>query len=739
MFQQRAILGAGLAILLIVSAASIGLDLKSRSDAAWVNHTLEVLKKLTETRLLLRRAESAARGYVLSGIPSLLEDFHDIRRNVDPAFADLKTSVGDNPEQLRLLDEAEQTAARRLAVIDKFVGFKTANDPAGIASIIAGAEGRNLMEVLNSYFDQMVAAEEELLAVRGTASRRTGALLLAANLAGVGLILILAAFLLRASRSRHRELEATVASQSEHLVSAHEEVRYSAAVLRSTFDSMAEAVLVISPDGEILLSNPAARTMLRFEPGMNVDDLRALSTVCDSDGTTQLRRDELPAQRVLRGEAFAEQEIVLRPRSGSPPVHLVISGKSLRDSTGAIIGAALVYHDITATRETENKLQQAQKLEAIGKLTGGVAHDFNNMLTVITGMTETLVGRLQDQPALLAVAHLIDDAASRCSELVKQLLAFARKQPLQPRNVNINERVLETAKLLRPTLGEHIEIETILGDELPMAHIDPSQLTNAVVNMAINARDAMPNGGKLLLETRYVVLDEAYGHANPDVQAGPYVMLAITDTGTGMPKSVQDKAFEPFFTTKEVGKGSGLGLSMVYGFVKQSGGHIKIYSEEGHGTSIKLYLPSARGAIAAAAPIAAPASGGDEAILVVEDDPFVRTFVDTQLKSLGYKTLVAANAKEALAFVERGEPFDLLFTDVIMPGGMSGRELAEAIGKLRPVVRVLYTSGYTDNAIVHHGRLDEGVLLLTKPYRRPQLAQMVRQALADIKGAQSPA
>jgi PAS domain S-box-containing protein len=739
MFQQRAILGAGLAILLIVSAASIGLDVRSRSDAAWVNHTLEVLKKLTETRLLLRRAESAARGYVLSGIPSLLEDFHDIRSQIDPAFADLKTTVGDNPEQLRLLDEAEQTATRRLAVIDKFVGFKTANDPAGIASIIAGAEGRTLMEVLNSYFDQLVAVERELLTVRTAASRRTGALLLATNLAGMAMILILVVVLVRSSGSRRRELEATVASQSEHLVSAHEEVRYSAAVLRSTFDSMAEAVLVISPDGEIVLSNPAARTMLRFEPGMNVDDLRALSTVCDSDGTTQLRRDDLPAQRVLRGEAFAEQEIVLRPRSGSPPVHLVISGKSLRDSTGAIIGAALVYHDITATRETENKLQQAQKLEAIGKLTGGVAHDFNNMLTVITGMTETLVGRLHDQPALLAVAHLIDDAASRCSELVKQLLAFARKQPLQPRNVNINERVLETAKLLRPTLGEQIEIETILGDELPTAHIDPSQLTNAVVNMAINARDAMPNGGKLLLETRNVVLDEAYGHANPDVQAGPYVMLAITDTGTGMPKSVQDKAFEPFFTTKEVGKGSGLGLSMVYGFVKQSGGHIKIYSEEGHGTSIKLYLPPARGVIAAAGPVAAPASGGDESILVVEDDPFVRTFVDTQLKSLGYRTLVAANAKEALAFVERGEPFDLLFTDVIMPGGMSGRELAEAIRKLRPALRVLYTSGYTDNAIVHHGRLDEGVLLLTKPYRRPQLAEMVRQALADAKGAQSPA
>ena len=737
-YSQRAILGAGLAVLLIVSAASIGLDLKSRSDAAWVNHTLEVLNKLAETRLLMRRAESAARGYVLSGIPALLEDYRDVRSHVDPAFVDLKSAVNDNPAQARLVGEAESTAARRLAVIDQFVGFKTANDPAGIASIIAGAEGRNLMAAINSYFDQLGAAEQQLLAERGADSRRTGALLLATNLVGIALILILVAILVRASRSRHRELEATVASQSEHLVSAHEEVRYSAAVLRSTFDSMAEAVLVISPDGEVLLSNPAAEKLLRFAPGMNIAKLRAISVVYKGDGATVLPLADMPVRRVLRGDAFTDQEIFVRWRDGSSPLHLVVSGQPLRDSSGAISGAALVYHDITETREAENKLQQAQKLEAIGKLTGGVAHDFNNMLTVITGTTEALVGRLHDQPDLAAVARLIDDAANRCSELVKQLLAFARKQPLQPRNVDINERVTETAKLLRPTLGEQIEIETILGDELPTAHIDPSQLANAVVNMAINARDAMPNGGKLLLETRNVVLDEAYGHANPDVQPGPYVMLAITDTGTGMPKSVQEKAFEPFFTTKDIGKGSGLGLSMVYGFVKQSGGHIKIYSEEGHGTSIKLYLPPARGVAAATATAAAPASGGDETILVVEDDAFVRTFVDTQLKSLGYKTLVAANGKEALALVDLGEPFDLLFTDVIMPG-LSGRELAEVIRKRRPGIRVLYTSGYTDNAIVHHGRLDEGVLLLTKPYRRPQLAQMIRQALADTRGVQSPA
>jgi CheY-like chemotaxis protein len=239
----------------------------------------------------------------------------------------------------------------------------------------------------------------------------------------------------------------------------------------------------------------------------------------------------------------------------------------------------------------------------------------------------------------------------------------------------------------------------------------------------------MPNGGKLLLETRNVVLDEAYARANEEVRPGPYVMLGVSDTGSGMSAAVRDKVFEPFFTTKEVGKGSGLGLSMVYGFVKQSGGHIKIYSEEGHGTTIRLYLPPAHGETAVAAPVAVPVSGGTEIVFVVEDDALVRNFVIAQLRSLGYRTIAAADSRAALAQVENGEPFDLLFTDVIMPGGMTGRELADEVTKRRPGARVLYTSGYSDNAIVHHGRLDEGVLLLTKPYRRSELARMVRQAL----------
>jgi CheY-like chemotaxis protein len=305
---------------------------------------------------------------------------------------------------------------------------------------------------------------------------------------------------------------------------------------------------------------------------------------------------------------------------------------------------------------------------------------------------------------------------------------------LRPRNVDINNTILDIAKLLRPTLGEHIEIDSILAQEVATAHIDASQLASALINMAINARDAMPDGGKLLIETRNVVLDEAYAQANADVVPGPYVMLAISDTGTGMSAATRDQVFEPFFTTKSGSKGSGLGLSMVYGFVKQSGGHVKIYSEEGHGTTIRLYLPPAS-LVEDMAAAPAQISSGNETILVVEDDPLVRDFVVVQLRSLGYETIAAADGLEALAHVKRGAAFDLLFTDVILPGGMNGRELSDEVMKRRPDTKVLYTSGYTDSAIIHHGRLDEGVLLLSKPYRKSQLAGMVRKALGEATGA----
>ncbi len=741
--SQRVILGAGLAILLIITAASIGLDVKSRSDTAWVNHTVDVLNKIADLRLQVRRAESAARGFELYRTSTFSDEFEAARGAVAPVIAELGRSVRDDPEQASLLAATEPLVMRRLEIAAEAIRLRAANDGAGIDALTKRAEGRGLMETVNANLESLTAREEKLLAARTADSRRTGIILLGIDVAGAMLILLLVLLLMRetqrtrvelqsslaASKVANEALEAAVAERTEHLVNAHDELRLSVNVLQSTFRSMAEGVLVIDTHGEVLLSNPAAERMLLHRSGMNLQNLREMATVVGGDGVTPIAPENLPSMRVLRGDEFEEMEMIVRPIDGEPVHHLVISGRPMRDAAGTISGAVLVYHDATASRETERQLHQAQKLDAIGKLTGGVAHDFNNMLTVISGNTETLVAGLKGQPELQRVAKLIIEASDRCAELIQHLLAFARKQPLKPRNVDINAAISDIAKLLRPTLGEQIQIETVLEQGAMTSHIDPSRLTNAVLNMAINARDAMPGGGKLLLETHKVVLDEAYAQANPDVVPGPYVMLAVSDTGTGMPPGVQEKAFEPFFTTKEVGKGSGLGLSMVYGFVKQSGGHIKIYSEEGHGTTIKLYLPPGEAGAEAQEATAPEAEKGSETILVVEDDNLVRNFVTAQLQSLGYRTIAAVDGKSALALIDRGERFDLLFTDVVIPGGMSGRELAEIVAKRRPGLKVLYTSGYTDNAIVHHGKLDEGVLLLTKPYRRNQLADMVRVAL----------
>jgi PAS domain S-box-containing protein len=739
MRSQRLTLGVGLAILLVISAASIGMDVKSRADATWVDHTLDVLNKITDLRLLVRKAESAARGFGVTNDEGLAREFRETNAMMPAAFAELKAALSDNPAQSELLEGTEPIITRRLAVSAELLRLREQHDFAAVAERQSKAEGRMAMEKLNENLNRLTAEERRLLAVRSAQSRLSGQLLLAIDLVGVALVLILAAFLTRGAylstraltdslsvtRAAKESLEVEVAVRDEHLGAAQ-------SVLENTFNSIAEAVLVINTKGRVVLSNPAAEQLLGYRHGMTLADLWAANTFCQPDGVTPLRSEERPSTAALRGEPIDRKEMVIRPVDGSKPLHAMVSGRPLRDAAGEVSGASIVFHDVTDAQETERKLQQAQKLDAIGKLTGGVAHDFNNMLTVITGTMEVLMDELKDNPEVLQTAALVNQAADRCTELIQHLLAFARKQPLRPRNVDINSTILDIAKLLRPTLGEHIEIDSILEQEVATAHIDASQLANSLVNMAINARDAMPNGGKLLLETRKVVLDEAYALANPDVIPGRYVMLAVSDTGTGMPAAVRDRVFEPFFTTKDSGRGSGLGLSMVYGFVKQSGGHIKVYSEEGHGTTLRLYLPPARVVEDVSAPPVAPILSGDETILVVEDDALVRDFVVAQLHSLGYTTIAAADGRDALARVVSGAAFDLLFTDVIMPGGLNGRELADEVEKHRPGIKVLYTSGYTDNAIIHHGRLDEGVLLLSKPYRRSELARMVRAALGDV-------
>ncbi|WP_158899374.1 response regulator [Burkholderia sp. L27(2015)] len=398
-----------------------------------------------------------------------------------------------------------------------------------------------------------------------------------------------------------------------------------------------------------------------------------------------------------------------------------------------------VGRDFTADKETaealhhaEEALRMAQKMESIGKLTGGVAHDFNNLLQVIGGNLQLLAKEVAgSDKAEQRVRHALAGVA-RGANLASQLLAFGRRQPLAPKVVNLGRFIRGLDDMFRRALGDGIEMETVVSGGLWNTLVDPFQVENALLNLAINARDAMRGHGKLTMEAGNASLDDAYAQRNADVTPGQYVMVALTDTGSGMPPEVRDRAFEPFFTTKAEGQGTGLGLSMVYGFVKQSGGHVKIYSEPGHGTTVRLYLPRVRQEEDRETQVdAGPAKGGTETVLVVEDDEDVRSTVVEMLTALGYTVLKAKDAQSALAIVESGVPIHLLFTDVVMPGPLRSTELARKARERLPLIAVLFTSGYTDNAIVHAGRLDEGIELLSKPYTYEALARKVRHVMRN--------
>jgi len=387
-----------------------------------------------------------------------------------------------------------------------------------------------------------------------------------------------------------------------------------------------------------------------------------------------------------------------------------------------------------AMRRTEAALQQSQKMETIGKLTGGVAHDFNNLLQVISGNLQLLAPQLAN---MAQARRRVDNALAsvqRGAKLASSLLAFARKQPLEPKVVKVSRLITGMEDMLRRSLGEEIEIETVVSGGLWSTSIDVVQVENAILNLAINARDAMEGSGKLTIEVNNALLDATYCASHPDVTPGQYVVIAVSDTGSGMTPEVLERAFEPFYSTKAEGKGTGLGLSMVYGLVKQSGGHIKIYSEVGEGTTIKLYLPRTREAEDTYVALdVQPVVGGTETVLVAEDDDAVRATVVDMLTELGYRVLKASDASAALTVIDSGIPIDLLFTDVVMPGPLRSPELARKARERLPEVAVLFTSGYTENAIVHGGRLDRGVELIGKPYTKESLARKIRHVLANQK------
>ncbi|SFM03722.1 PAS domain S-box-containing protein [Bradyrhizobium sp. NFR13] len=407
-----------------------------------------------------------------------------------------------------------------------------------------------------------------------------------------------------------------------------------------------------------------------------------------------------------------------------------------------VLNATLEQQVIERTEQLHAKdeaLRQSQKMEAVGQLTGGIAHDFNNLLQVIVGNLEALLRHLPaDSARLQRAATQAMNGARRAAALTQRLLAFSRRQPLDPKPVNVNSLVQNTAELMHRSLGEPIAIETVLGSGLWRVEVDGNELEAALLNLAVNARDAMLDGGKLTIETSNAHLDEVYAANHAEVQAGQYVAICISDTGVGMPATTLNQVFEPFFTTKPVGKGTGLGLSQVYGFVKQSGGHVKIYSEVGQGTTVKLYLPrflSETDSEPVDANLLPPEGSTEETILVLEDDDDVRAYSVESLRELGYRVIEAHDGPSALRLLERQPRVDLLFSDVVLPGGLTGAQVSSQALSIRPGLKVLFTTGYARNAIVHQGRLDRGVNLLTKPFTLSELAVKVRDVLDAPTGS----
>jgi PAS domain S-box-containing protein len=521
-------------------------------------------------------------------------------------------------------------------------------------------------------------------------------------------------------------------------------LRESAARLRAVVETAVDGIILIDARGRILMFNPACEKLFQYRADEiiheNVKVLMPSSYRVEHDG--YIRNFLETGARKIIGIG---REVVGQRKDGSTfPMDLSV-GEAKQDGEAVFVG---IIHDLTGRKRTEEQLVQAQKMETVGQLSGGIAHDFNNLLTVIVGNAEFLSEKLKARQDLKQLADDIGRAGDRGAELTQRLLAFSRRQILRPADIECNDLLDTMHKLLRRTLREDIEIKTDFDPDIPSAFADPAQLESAVLNIALNAQDAMPAGGRLTISTANASLDDHYRSLHPEVLPGEYVLVSITDDGEGMPKEVIERVFEPFFTTKEVGKGSGLGLSMVYGFVKQSNGHVSIYSEPGLGTTIRIYLP--RGTMKA---VPSPAQrlandeslpAGAETVMVVEDDPFVRSYAVMTLESLGYSVISAVDGADAMRKLRADTHVDILFTDIVMPGGINGWELADLARQLRPGLPVLLTSGYALETLAKHGRLRAGAIVLTKPYRKADLARLLREVVSvseilSRSGAEAPA
>jgi len=713
--RPSALVIAPTAVLLIASAFLIFVSShRLRSSRDLVIHTHEVIGT---ARLLfsgIQDAQTGERGYVISQQPEYLEPYREAVARIPQLVARLRELTRENPTQQKRLAELSREIDNKLAALATTIealdrsGFEAAR-----AELMTEA-GREAMLAIRRTIDELIADEQTLLASRTAAvdetEWRTLMVAIATMLAAL-FALAIAQLLLVRRNSQLRRAQADAALK--------------AGLLQATLDHTREGIAAWDAGGRLQAFNQRFFEQLELPQEFAARGTRLDAVLArDAERSTSM----LQSARARAGQEPAGEDAMFHGRIGQRTIEI---GAHPTGDGGFLFSSI----DVTRRAQAEEVAAQAQKMEAIGHLTGGIAHDFNNLLQIIRGNLDLLAPQLAgDAKASDRVVNAIA-GTERAAQLTRQLLAFARRQPLEPRVVNLGRMMTEMADLLRRTLGERIEVATVIAEGLWNTLADPAQIENAVLNLAINARDAMPDGGKLTIELANTSLDEAYAAHQADVAAGSYVMLAVTDTGTGMAPAVQARAFEPFFTTKPEGQGTGLGLPQVYGFVRQSGGHIRIYSELGHGTAVKIYLPRAAHAAewTGAEPLQ-PVEGGSETVLVVEDDVDVRAGAVDVLENLGYRVLQAGDADQALELLEQSAAVDLLFTDVVMPGSIKAAALARRARSRFPRIAVLFTSGYTETAAVKNRELDADAQLLSKPYRRDDLARKVRAALAEAAG-----
>jgi PAS domain S-box-containing protein len=724
----RRLLIAPLGFIVLLGAMTVFLAITHltgvRDTRRWVLHSHEVIETTQALFMDVLDVESGTRGYMASGDARFLDHF-DRARQAAPADMDrLRRLLVDSPNQSAHADRLISLARQRIAIAFMRVNLLREGRMAEARGLNPGA-GKAAMDQARAEMAVLLANEKKLLADRTARSERAEltsfiVALTVSGLAAIGLGINLVTMLGANRRLAHEVAERRAAEAAQR----ESEARY-----RAIFANSADylSMIDVMPNGRFQMAevNPAYEratglTTLQVR-GVDIADLalepQASALIAHMQNVVEGGKPAFTRDRLVLNNTQRVWESVLVP---------------VRNSEGAVDRIIGSTRDVTEREEAQARSRRAQRMEAVGHLTGGVAHDFNNLLQVIRGNLELVLSKVETDEALAQRVRNALHGAHRAAQLTRQLLAFARRQPLEPKVINLGRLVTDMAEMLRRTLGERVEVETVIAADLWNTLADPAQVESAILNLAINARDAMPAGGRLTVEITNAMLDEAYTQRDPELDPGDFVMLAVSDTGHGMDTATIAKVFEPFFTTKGEEKGTGLGLSMVYGFVKQSRGHIQIYSEIDQGTTVKIYLPRSdqTASVAEAAP-SGSLRGRSEVILVVEDDDMVRASAVGMLRDLGYTCLHANDGASALAILEQGVKLDLLFTDVVMPGPVKARELAAQAARLRPDLPVLFTSGFTDNAIVHHGRLDPGVQLISKPYAREELARRIRSLLKD--------